>query len=122
MAVFSTRLLFLSALPLLVGGCAASIAASAVGLAVREAQGEPESNAHLHSQAARECSAHAAQYGTARIIDVVQERTDRLVVWGTVGEGEERRSFECRFTTRVTGFKLREIRRRPQPASRPQPS
>ena len=98
--------------PLLLGGCVAGMAASAVGMAVKEAQGDPESNAHLRDVAVEACSAQAAQHGTVHIIDVQQRSVDRLTVWGTAGEGAEKRSFECGFGTRVTSFKLREIRTR----------
>jgi len=98
---------------LALGGCAAGIAASAVGMAVRSARSEPRSNAHLGSMAARACSAHAAQYGTVHVIDVEQRSASRIVVWGTVGEGLERRSFECRFGTQIAHFRLRAITPRP---------
>lgn len=94
---------------LALGGCAASIAASAVGMAVRSAQAAPRSNEHLRPQAAQACTAHASQHGSVHIIDVEQRSSSRIVVWGTVGEGEERRSFECSYGDRITGFKLREI-------------
>jgi hypothetical protein len=32
-----------------------------------------------------------------------------IIVWGTVGEDAEKRSFECDYGTKITGFKLREI-------------
>ena len=102
-------LLALSALPLL-GGCVASVAASAVGMAVREAQGDPVSNAELAPQAVAACTERAAEHGQVHIIDVQQRSIDRITVWGTAGEGDERRSFECGFTTRITGFKLRRIK------------
>ena len=98
--------------PVALGGCVASMAASAVGMAVQEAQGEPKSNAHLRDAAVEACSARAAPHGTVQIIDVEQRSIDRIVVWGTAGEGEAKRSFECAFGTEVTGFKLREIKRR----------
>lgn len=94
------------------GGCVAGMAASAVGMAVKEAQGDPESNAHLRYQAMEACSARAAPHGTVHIIDVEQRSVDRIVVWGTAGEGAQKRSFECGFGTEVTSFKLREIRKR----------
>lgn len=101
-------LLLLSVLPL--GGCAAGIAASAVGMAVRGAQGEPQSNRHLQPVARQLCSAYAAQYGAVHIIDVEQRSAGKIVVWGTVTDAKERRSFECAFTDKITAFKLREIR------------
>ncbi len=90
-------------------GCAASLAASAIGLAVRGAQGEPQSNERLGPGATQACSAHAAQYGAVHIIDVEQRSTSRIVVWGTVNDGQERRSFECAYRTQITNFKLRVI-------------
>ena len=97
-----------SALPL--GGCVASIAASAAGLAMQAARGQPQSNAHLQPTAQAACTARAAPLGSVNIIDVVQRSTDRIVVWGTVDDGNRRRSFECGFKTSVTYFKLRDIR------------
>jgi hypothetical protein len=41
----------------------------------------------------------------------VQSSVDRIVVWGTVDNGQRKQSFECGFKTAVTYFKLREIRR-----------
>lgn len=94
------------------GGCAAGLAASALGMAVQAAQGEPQSNAHLKPVARDACSAHAAQYGAVHVIDVEQRRTDKIIVWGTADDGKERLSFECAFGTKITGFKLRPIPRR----------
>jgi hypothetical protein len=96
------------AMPL--GGCVAGMAASAVGMAARSAQGRPASNEHLKPAAAQECSAQAAPYGTVHIIDVEQHSPSKIIVWGTVDDGKERRSFECDYGTRITGFKLRVIR------------
>jgi len=92
------------------GGCAAGIAASAVGLAARSAQGTPASNAHLQPQAREACSAHAAQYGTVHVIDVEQRNASRIIVWGTVTDATQRRSFQCHFRTAITNFTLRPIR------------
>lgn len=92
-------------------GCVAGMAASAAGMAVRAAQGEPVSNTHLSSQAVTACSERAAQYGTVHIIDVEQRSMDKLIVWGTADDGTQRRSFECAFGTKVTGFKVRPINR-----------
>ena len=97
-------------LMLALGGCAAGIAASAVGLAARSAQGTPASNAHLKPQAREACSAHAAQYGTVHVIDVEQRNASRIIVWGTVTDAtQRRRSFQCDFRTAITSFKLRPI-------------
>ena len=101
-------LLVLAALPL--GGCAAGIAASAVGAAVRAADGPERVPTEDPGPAARAaCTAHAARYGEVRIIDTVYRSAARLVVWGSVdGEGG-RRSFRCRWDGRIVGFTLREI-------------
>ena len=90
-------------------GCAASIAASAVGMAAKAARGEPQSNAHLRPAAVEACSAQASSHGKVHIIDVEQRKVDRIVVWGTAGEGTARRSFECTYGTKVLDFKLRAI-------------
>ena len=100
--------LLLASAPAL-GGCVAGMAASAVGMAVRSAQGQPQSNAHLKPTATSQCSAHAAQYGTVAVIDVQQYSPSKIIVWGTVDDGKARRSFECGFTTTISGFKLRAI-------------
>ena len=103
------------ALPLLVGsvlalgGCVAGIASSAVGMAVRGARGEPQGNQHLQPAAAEACSAHAAHYGAVHVIDVEQRTTSKVIVWGTVDDGKQRRSFECSYGTKITGFTLRAI-------------
>ena len=92
-------------------GCMASLAASALGAAANSAQGKPQSNEHLQTEARQACSSHAGRYGTPRIIDVEQRSISKIVVWGTVGEGTERRSFECAYGTKISGFKLRAIGR-----------
>lgn len=84
--------------------------AGAAGMAVRAADKPAASNAHLRPAARAACSDHAAQYGAVHVIDVEQRRADRIVVWGTVETTEGRKSFECRFTTQIVGFDLREIR------------
>ena len=98
--------------PLALGGCVASLAASAVGMAVKEAQGDPKSNAHLRDVAVQACSARAAEHGAVHVIDVVQRNVETLVVWGSAGEGAAKQSFECTFGTEVKSFKLRPIKRR----------
>lgn len=108
MRPFHAFLVTLSVLPL--GGCVAGMAAGAAGMAIREAQGEPVSNAHLGREAVAACSERAAQYGTVHIIDVEQRSTSRLIVWGTADDGTQRQSFECGFGTKITGFKLRPIK------------
>lgn len=94
---------------LALGGCVAGVAASAAGMAVRSAQGKPQSNEHLQPTARAACSAQAAQHGQVHIIDVEQRRVDRIVVWGTVTDAKQRRSFECGFTDRIAYFTLRPI-------------
>lgn len=98
----------LAALPL--GGCAASIAASAVGAAVRAADKPDRAPKEDPGPVARAaCTAQAAQFGTVKIIDVVYKSVARVVVWGAVdGEGR-RRSFQCRWDGKIVGFELKEI-------------
>ena len=85
------------------------MAASAVGMAVKEARGEPANNTHLGPAAQEACSKQAAAHGTVRVIDVEQRSPSRIIVWGTAGEGAARRSFECHYGTKVISFKLRAI-------------
>lgn len=99
-----------AAVPL--GGCVASLAASAAGMAIQSAQREPQSNAHLKPTARQACTQRAAQYGAVHIIDVEQRRADRIIVWGTVTDARERRGFQCHFTTAIADFELRAIRTR----------
>ncbi|HLL29840.1 MAG TPA: hypothetical protein VK403_02480 [Allosphingosinicella sp.] len=101
-------LLALGALPL--GGCAASIAASAVGAAVRAADKPDRAPKEDPGPAARAaCTAHASQYGAVRIIDVVYRSAAKVVVWGAVeGEGRKR-SFQCRWDGKIVGFELKEV-------------
>ena len=91
------------------GGCAAGLAATALGAAARSAQGQPQSNEHLRPVATQTCSAHAAQYGAVHIIDVEQRDMSKMIVWGTATSTAGRQSFECAFTTKIVGFKLRPI-------------
>lgn len=99
-----------SALPL--GGCVASLAASAASMAIQSAQPKPRSNAHLKPVALEACTARAGQYGAVHIIDVEQRSVNRMIVWGTVTDARERRSFQCHFTTGIADFKLRAIKAR----------
>jgi hypothetical protein len=103
-----TLLLLLAGAPALTG-CLPMMALSAADLAARSAQGTPVSNESLAPQARDACTAHAAQYGTVNVIDVEQHRVNEIIVWGTVGEGAQKRSFECDFGTKISGFKLRPI-------------
>jgi hypothetical protein len=91
------------------GGCVPMMAASALGMAARSAQGRPVSTEQLQPQAREQCTARAAQYGTVHIIDVEQRRVDKIIVWGTVDDGRQKRSFQCDFGTKITGFTLRPI-------------
>ena len=104
------RTLMIAMLVPALGGCVAGLAASAAGMAVRSAQGPPESNVHLAPQAQQACRERASSYGIVHIIDVEQKTIDRIIVWGTVDDGKARRSFQCDFGEKITGFKLRQIR------------
>jgi hypothetical protein len=57
------------------------------------------------------CTARAAQLGAVHVIDIERRGPGKAIVWGTVGEGAARRSFECRYDGRIVGFKLRAIER-----------
>jgi hypothetical protein len=101
-------LLTLAALPL--GGCAASIAASAVGAAVRAADRPDRAPSQDPGPVARAaCSARAAPYGTVKIIDVVYRSVAKVVVWGSVESEGRKRSFQCRWDGKIVGFELKEI-------------
>ena len=105
-----------SLLPFLLGslfalsGCAAGIAASALGAAVRSAKGQPQVNEHSKPLAVQACSARASQFGTVQVIDVEQRTLSKIIVWGTATNGAARQSFECAYTTKVIGFQLRAIK------------
>ncbi len=79
-------------------------------MAAQAVQGRAHSNAHLQPNAKAACSDRAGQYGAVRIIDVEQRSVDTIIVWGTVDDGTQRRSFECGFKTAIASFKLRDIR------------
>ena len=98
----------IAAVPLL-SGCLPMMAVSAVDLAARSTQKAPTSNEELQPDATSACTQRAAQYGTVSVIDVEQHSIDKIIVWGTVDDGKQRRSFECDFGTKITGFKLRAI-------------
>ena len=102
--------LCLAASALALGGCVAGMAASAIGMAARSAQGQAATNEHRKPEAATACTARASPYGTVRIIDVEQRSASKIIVWDTVDDGKQRRSFECAFGTLITGFKLRAIK------------
>ena len=90
--------------------CVPMMAASAVGMAAQGARGRPVSNEALQPQAREACSAQAARYGEVHIIDVEQHRIDKIIVWGTVEDARQKRSFQCDFGTSITAFTLRPIR------------
>jgi len=91
------------------GGCVPMIAASAAGMAVDSVRGKPVDNQGSGPAASEACSARAAQYGAVHIIDVEHQSASKIVVWGTVGEGKDRQSFQCAFGTKITAFRLRPI-------------
>ena len=97
----------LSALAL--SGCVAGMAVSALGMAAQGAQGRPVSNETLQPQAREACGAQAARYGTVHVIDVEQHSIAKIIVWGTVDDGKQKRSFQCDFGNKITGFTLRAI-------------
>lgn len=90
-------------------GCVASMAASAVGMAVSGAKGAPQNNQMLQPAAAKACSNEASKYGAVHIIDVEQHSISKIIVWGTVEDGGNHRSFECDYGSKITSFKLRSI-------------
>jgi hypothetical protein len=94
---------------LTLNGCVAGLALSAAEMAAQAAQGTPTSNAGLKPQATAQCTAQAAHYGTPHIIDVQQASISKIIVWGTVDDGEKRLSFECAYGTKIKSFKLRPI-------------
>jgi hypothetical protein len=106
---FAPFLLFAAfAAPL--GGCAASLAASAVTAAVR-ATDKPDAvpTEDPGPSARKACTERAQQHGAVRIIDTEYRSASRLIVWGTAGEGPQRQSFECRYEGKIVEFKLRGV-------------
>lgn len=103
------RMALVAASGFALSGCVAGMAANAVAMAAAGARGEPQSNEHLQPAARQACTAQASAYGAVRIIDVEQRSTSRMIVWGTVDDGRQRRSFECGFGTSISYFKLRPI-------------
>lgn len=106
-----TLLILLLSAPSL-GGCVASMAASAVGAAVQaaDAPNRRPITQDRRAAATEACRARAATSGNVQIIDVEQNNTGMVTVWGTVTDAQRRQSFECRFEGRVLSFRLREIR------------
>jgi hypothetical protein len=94
------------------GGCAASLAASAVGAAVRATDRPDPVPTEDPGPAARQaCTAEAERHGPVHIIDTEYRSASKLVVWGTVQGPAKRQSFECRYSGKVVSFKLRDLRR-----------
>lgn len=92
------------------GGCAlqAALAAAELGPQIRGPMGTR--NAHLKPTAVEACTQRAGRYGSVFIVDVEQRRADRIIVWGSVTDAQQqRRTFECHFTTALTRFRLGEI-------------
>jgi hypothetical protein len=92
------------------GGCAVQAALAAAELAPHIRGPLGPSNAHLEPAAIQACTQRAGQYGSVFIVDVEQRRADRIIVWGSVTDTQQRRrTFECHFTTALARFKLGEI-------------
>lgn len=93
------------------GGCVASLAATAVGAAIQAATPEPPVvTEDRRAAAAAACTGHAAQYGRVHVIDAEQRSDGRVTVWGRVEDDSSRRAFECRYDEgEVSRFTLREI-------------
>jgi hypothetical protein len=100
--------LFSASAPAL-SGCVPMMALSAAQMVAQAAQKKPVSNASWAPVAWKQCEAQAAQYGTVHVIDVEQHKINQIIVWGTVDDGKQKQSFQCDFTTKITGFKLRPI-------------
>lgn len=94
------------------GGCAAGLAAGALGAAVNAARPQRVIAEDLRQAAVAACTARAAPEGEVRIIDPERHPDGRVTVWGTVEADGRRRSFECRYDGEITAFRLREIRAR----------
>jgi hypothetical protein len=94
---------------LALAGCAASIAAGMAGAALRSAQSDKQVTGDVAPAAVQACEARASQHGLVRIIDVERRSVGKVVVWGTSGEGAERRSFECGYKGKISRFKVRTI-------------
>jgi hypothetical protein len=101
--------LILLATPAL-GGCALQAAMAAAQLVQYLPETEHPSNAHLRPTALQACTQRAAQHGSVYIVDVEQRRADRIIVWGSVTDAQQqRRAFECHFTTALASFKLGKV-------------
>lgn len=108
-----TLLLLLASASPALSGCLPMMAVSAANIGAQAMQKQPASNQSLQPQAREACTEQAAQYGSVQVSFVEQHRVDQIIVWGTVDDGKQARSFECDFTTKVTGFTLHNIERVP---------
>ena len=91
-------------------GCALQAAMAASQLIQYLPEAERASNAHLRPAALEACTQRAAQHGAVHIVDVEQRRADRIIVWGSVTDPQQqRRAFECHFTTALASFKLGKV-------------
>jgi hypothetical protein len=94
------------------GGCVAGLAMGALGAVGSAAArgGTPaDPNVDVGPDARTACTARAAQQGAAHVIDVEYPGPGKAIVWGTIGEGPARRSFECRWAGKIVGFAVRAI-------------
>ena len=92
------------------GGCALQAAMVAAELVPQIRGPLGPINAHLKPVALQACTQRAGQYGSVYIVDVEQRRSDRIIVWGSVTDAQQRRrTFECHFTTALSRFKLGEV-------------
>ena len=102
-------MLILLAVPAL-GGCALQAALLAADVAQDIPRAKGPSNAHLKPQATEACTRQAAPIwlGLYRRRPAARDRpADRLGIGNR--HPQHRRTFECHFTTKIVGFKLREI-------------
>ena len=91
---------------LALGGCAASIAASALGAAIQSGQSDTPADVQAGVDA---CYARANQLGRSKIIDVERRSTSKITVWGSVENDLGKQSFECGYSDKITGFTLRAV-------------
>jgi hypothetical protein len=93
------------------GGCVAGMAVGAASaIASQVAKGPPvDPNVDVGPDARAACTARAAQQGATHVIDVEYPGPGKAIVWGTIGEGPARRSFECRWAGKIVGFAVRAI-------------
>ena len=99
---------------LTLSGCAAAIAAGALGAAARGARGDPyayHNSEPLKLAAAHACRDRAASQGDVHVIDLEQRGARKVIVWGTATGAGGRQSFQCTYTDRITGFRLRRLGR-----------